>query len=219
MGLKSEILRRVLNVAALAAAVLLVVVIRVVTSARAELQEADLLLAEGDVDASIVHYRRAARWYAPLSPYHVEALVRLAKIAQQAEEQGNAERALSAHRAIRSAILAARSFYTPEEQRLKRANARIADLMASLPPPPIDAGKSRAQLRKEHLALLASRPGPDIAWTWVVLLGFLAWVGGGFAFAARAIDEQNRLVWTEIRKWGTVIVLGIGLFVLGMAFA
>ena len=212
-------LRTLIRIAVMAALVLAVLVTRVVSSASAELHKADLLLAEGDIDGSIVHYRRAARWYAPGSPFHVAALTKLAALGAQAERKGETDRALSAYRAIRSAIMSARSFYTPEPKRLRFADRKIAELMASLPPPPIDAGKSREQLRAEHLALLESGNGPNIFWTWVVLLGFIGWVGGAYAFTIRAIDDQDRLVWSEVRRWGAVVVIGFGLFVLGMTLA
>jgi hypothetical protein len=208
--------RRGLRVVSLVALVLLPIVIRVVVSARGELEQADTALAGGDTDAAIVHYRRAARWYAPLSPYHVRALTQLSALGRQAEQQGDVERALSAYRSVRGAILATRSVYVPEATRLEAANQRIAALMAELPPPGMDAGKSKQQIRLEHLALLEVIPGPNIFWTCVLLAGFACWVASAFAFSVRAIDDEDRWVRSEARKWGSLIVLGVGLFVLGM---
>jgi hypothetical protein len=202
-----------------AAVLLAAVVARVLTSAAAELATGDAARARGDVEAALVHYRRAARWYAPGSPYHVEALAKLGAIAAKAEQAGDQELALSGYRAIRGAIMSTRSFYVPERARLEAANERIATLMSALPPPPMDAGKSREQLRREHLALLQQDPGPDVFWTLVLLLGFFSWVGGAFAFTQRAIDEQDRFVGREALRWGTVIAVGFGLFVLGMSLA
>ncbi len=211
--------RRLIRVAVIALALLGVLAGRVLVSARAELDRAQGLAFEGDVEGAIVHYRRAARWYAPLSPYHREALDKLMAIGAGAERQGETERALSAYRAVRSAIMSARSFYTPEREKLDRADRRIAALMAALPAPAIDAGKSRARLEQEHLALLQGETGPDPFWTSLLLLGFVAWVGGAFAFTARAIDEEHRLVPSSALRWGLVIVSGFALFVLGMAMA
>lgn len=191
---------------------------RVVTSARAELAVGDSL-REQDTVAAVVHYRRAARFYAPLSPYHVEALDRLAKVGEAAERDGDAELALSAFRAIRSGILSARSVYLPEPARLAAANRRIADLMAAQPPPPMDAGKSRETLRAEHLALLEAIPGPHVGWTLVLLLGFFSWVTGAFMFTQRAIDPEDRLVPRQARLWGAVVLVGLCLFVVGLRLA
>jgi tetratricopeptide (TPR) repeat protein len=190
-----------------------------VTGAKAELEIAERHAQEGDLEAAIVHYRRAARWYAPFSPYHVQALAALGRIGAEAEQKPDVELALSAYRAVRSAILSTRSFYVPERERLDAADKRIASLMAGLPPPQMDAGKSREQLEQEHLALLQHDPDPKLGWTLLLLLGFAAWVGGAFAFTLRAIDSEDRFIRREAVRWGAVIVVGFALFVLGMTLA
>jgi hypothetical protein len=204
---------------AIAGVILAVLAVRVVTASQAELAEARMLEGRGDVDASIVHYRRAATWYAPGNPFSTDALDRLLALGASAAEEGDRTRALLAYRSARGAILSARSFYTPHGERLAHANHAIADLLAAEEPPPIDAGKSPEELRREHLALLERTARPKIGWTVLLLFGFAAWVSGAFAFATCAIDDEDRLVAVEARKWGTVFVVGFGLFVLGMALA
>jgi hypothetical protein len=199
--------------------VLLLLAIRVVTASSAELQEAERLRERGDVDASIAHYRRAARWYAPGNPYAAEALDRLAVIAREAEQGGDRERALAAWRSVRGAILGARSFYVPHAERLAEADERIASLMAALPPPPIDAARSPEERRAAHLALLRETPRPSVVWGLLALVGLATWVAAAFAFLTRAIDEDDRLVARPARLWGTVWIVGFGLFVLGLALA
>ena len=193
--------------------------LRVVTSSASELRAGDAYRARGEVEAALIHYRRAARWYAPGSPYHVEALGKLGTIGAEAEQRNDVDLALAAYRAIRAAIMSTRSFYVPEAERLRAADERIASLMAALPPPPMDAGKSREQLRAEHLALLQADPGPSTGWSLVLLAGFALWVGSAFAFALRAVDEHDRFVRREVVRWGSLIALGFGLFVLGMTLA
>jgi hypothetical protein len=211
--------RTLLQVAAVCGVLLLSFVVRVVSSASSELSTADAAMSRGDVDAAIVHYRRAGRWYAPGSPYHVEALDRLAQIGVRAERGKDTDQALAAYRAVRSAIMSTRSFYVPERARLDAADRRIAALMASLPAPPMDAGKSREQIEAEHLALLQEVPGPSVGWSMVLLLGFAAWLGGAFAFTLRAIDAEDRFVRHEALRWSVVMAVGFGLFVLGMSLA
>lgn len=215
----SRAARYALRAVLIAALLLAAVMMRVVAAARAELEIAEKHAGEGDLDAAVVHYRRAARWYAPLSPYHVQALAGLARIGAEAEQKGDVERALTAYRAVRSAVLSTRSFYVPEAERLAAANKRIAALMAGLPPPQMDAGKSRDQLEREHLALLSQDPDPKLGWTLVLLFGFAAWVAGAFAFSVRAIDAEERFIRREAVRWGAMIVVGFALFVLGMAMA
>jgi hypothetical protein len=193
--------------------------VRVLTSAVSELRIADQYRARGELEGAVIHYRRAARWYAPGSPFHVEALSRLGTIGAQAEQRGDSELALSAYRAVRAAIMSTRSFYIPEQARLRAADERIATLMAALPAPPMDAGKSREQLRREHLALLEANSDPNLLWTLILLAGFAAFVGGTFAFIRRAIDAQDRFIRREALRWSAVIVVGFGVFLLGLSLA
>ncbi|MCA9531571.1 MAG: hypothetical protein KC543_15685 [Myxococcales bacterium] len=204
---------------AIAGIFLAVVVVRVVVGGHNELEQAKAFDEAGKVVPAIVHYRRAARWYAPGSPYPVEALDRLAALGQQLTAQGDVQGALGAWRAVRGSILATRSFYTPHPERLEVANHHIAELMASEPPPPIDAGKSKEELTREHLALLEHVPEPKLGWTLVLLFGFFMWVFGAFRFSVRAVDQDDRLVGAQALRWGGVVVVGFALFVLGMWLA
>ena len=219
MTLSSRAVRYGIHAVALATLVFGVVGARVIHSAQTELSDARLAAEGGDLDRALVHYRRAARYYVPGSPYHVHALERLDLLGRGAEAEGNVDRALAAYRAIRGSILATRSVYVPERERLEAADQRIAALMAAQPAPGMDAGKSKEQLRAEHLALLTASPDPNLAWSLVLLLGFAAFVGGAFAFSMRAIDDRDRFVTLEARRWGALIVVGFGLFAVGLALA
>jgi hypothetical protein len=95
----------------------------------------------------------------------------------------------------------------------------IARLMSQQPAPGMDAGKSEKQLYDEHLALLTPITGPSVFWSCVLLLGFVCWVGSAFALSIRAIDDDERWVPVELRRWGGMIALGFSLFVLGMVLA
>lgn len=214
-----RVVRIALRGVALVACVFTVVSVRVVLSAREELAEAETLLAQNDRAAAIVHFRRAARWYAPLSPYHVRALGRLGELARSAERSGDRDGALAAYRAVRGSILATRSLYVPQRPLLEAANQRIASLMADEPAPGVDAAKSHEQVRREHLALLTPIPGPDVFWSCVLLLGFGCWVAAAFALSFRAIDGDDRWVPRELLRYGSFVVVGFALFVLGLVLA
>jgi hypothetical protein len=215
----SRLLRRLAAALGVIGVALAVLSVRVVLASRDELARAESLHERGRIDAAILHYRRAARWYAPASPYPPRALERLASLAVEAEDEGQRERALSAWRSIRAAIMSTRSFYTPFEGRLESANERIAELMAAGEPPPIDAGKSRATLRREHLALLTQPRRPRLVFSFAAVVGLAVWVGAAFAFSRRAIDEEDRLRPRQAVRWGIAFLAGFALFAVGLALA
>jgi hypothetical protein len=212
-------LRISLRILAVGALVFGTIAARVVYSARTELAAARQASQKGDVDAAIAHYRRAARLYVPGGPHHVAALDQLESLGQAAEKADDAARALAAYRAIRGSILAARSLYVPEAERLAAADRRIAKLMSEQPAPPVDAGKTRERIYTEHLALLEASPDPSLFWSFVLLAGFIAFAGAAFVFSVRAIDARDRLIPAAAVRWGAVIVVGFGLFALGLSLA
>lgn len=193
---------------------------------RTELQAGRRAEAARQTELAIVHYRRAAQWYMPGSPTVTEALRQLRRIGTEfgrRSASGSAvdpARALMAWRAIRAAILSTRSFYTPHRAELAEADQHIASLMASLPAPPIDAGKSFDQLRREHLALLRGavrQPAPW--WSACALLGFAAWVGGALTFFRRGRDANGTLIRREAQRWGGCVLAGVVLFIVGLSLA
>lgn len=193
---------------------LAVLAVRAVTASRAELARGDYARERGDLDAAILSYRRAGRWYAPGNPYVTEALDRLALIATEAQDAGDPERSLLAWRALRGAIQSTRSFYTPHRDRLERAESAIVEGTAALAEP-----AARRAARRRAREVLDRPERPLMIWTLVLLVGWLAWTGGAFAFVMLALDEEDRLRPKPARLWGTVIVVGLGLFIIGMALA
>jgi hypothetical protein len=192
---------------------------RVVYSSRAELAAGLEAYGRGDRAAAVVHLRRAAHYYAPASPYVVEALEQLRRIGRQAEMEGQTDLALSAYRAIRTSCLGTRSFYTPHEDRLEEANRRIAAIMSRQDRPPMDRGKTVDQLRAEHYRLLAEVEAPDPLWSAVACLAFLAWIGGAFGFILRATDSELHLRRRPAILWGSVVVAGLVAWVVGLLLA
>lgn len=211
--------RTLTRVLAAVGVVVFVLSVKVLTSAHAELAEGDRWRAEGSVPAAITHYRRAARWYLPVNPYADAALDALSAIGEEAEASGDLSLALSAHRSVRAAIEGSRSFYVPNRARLGRADEHIASLMARVEVPPVDATRTEDERRALHLALLREDRDPSVLWALVALLGLAAWIAGALLFGARALDENDRIVGKEARRWGTLFVAGFCLFVLGLALA
>jgi hypothetical protein len=210
-------------VALVALCVALVVVaavyVRVVLTARQAVAEAERSLAEDRFDDALFHFRRAAHAYAPFNPYNEQAYDRLWQLGRKAELGGQTDDALQAYRAIRSAILASRSFYTPHPDRLEEVDNRIARLMARQSPPPVDRDKPESERMRDHHALLADNPQPDPLWSVLLLAGFVGWVGSCVGFIMAGLDPALRIRRRPALVCGVVFVSGLALWIAGMLLA
>jgi hypothetical protein len=210
-------MKRTLAIGAIVAGLCLgVVVTRAVWEGRAALRAGDAALADGDPHEAVAWYRRAARWYVPLAPHVGDAYDRLEDLAEAAEGSGDVELALAAWRAVRGSILATRSVYTPHADRLDPANQRIAALMARVEGPQADPGKSEAQRRDWHYALLARDEAPSVPWSIVALLGFAMWLGGGVLFAARGVTAEDALAARPAALAAALVAVGLVVWMLGL---
>jgi hypothetical protein len=176
----------------------------------------DVAGARAEEEEAIRRWRRAARWYVPGAPHVTRAYDRLEALAQAAEAAGDRELALGAWRAVRSSSLATRSFYTPHADRLARANGRIATLMAALEDPAVDPGKDEAARAAWHLALLERDEAPSVFWSLLAVLGFAAWVGGGFLFALRGVGDDDKLVARPAARAGVLVAVGLVVWALAL---
>lgn len=197
----------------------MVIAFRVVYLSHDELVRGDAALERDEREVAVAHYRRAIRWFAPLSPYPVRAIDRLERLAELAELEGDASLALGCHRSIRAGLMAARSVYAPHGVSLDRANRNIARIVAHGPRPPMDAARDVASLEAEHLRMLESTRRPSLFFVVLALAGFGTWVLAAHAFATRAIDDDDRIVSRPARLYAAVFVTGFLLFVVGLRFA
>lgn len=202
-----------------ASALLALVAVRCVVAAREELTAGITLEHAGDIPGALVHYRRSVRWYVPWSGVGVEAVEAMRRVALGAERRGEAAVALHAWRALRGALQSARSVYVPFAHRLREADGRIAALMASGESPPADAQLSGPERQRFYAAELAQNPGAKPLWVLLALAGMLLWMGATITFLVRGIDEHDRVVSAEAYRLGTVVVLGLGMFLVGLALA
>jgi hypothetical protein len=207
--------RKLVTAAVVIGFCLAVVVTRAVWQGRGALDDGDSALAAGDSEEAIRHWRRAARWYVPLAPHVTDAYERLEALAQLAEKKGDLRTALAAWQGVRGSILATRSFYTPEEERLAPANHKIAELMSRLDPSP-PAGMTREALAAWHDELLARDESPSVAWSAIAVLGFLVWIGGGVLFALRGVSAEDRLVRRPAITAGVLIMAGLVVWLVGL---
>ena len=211
--------RSIARAALLAGLLLAGLAIRAWSSCSEELARADEAREGGDVESAIDHYRRAAVWYFPGNVRARAALEALMEIGEDAQARGDATLALAAYRSVHGATMSARHVVVPHEDLRARADEEIATLMAEGTVPPIDAHRTPDERRSVYLAMLREDRDVRTVWALLALFGFAAWVTGAAVFLRRGFDASGEVIAREARRWGTVFVVGLGLFVLGLALA
>ncbi len=212
-------MKRALGILALAAIGLALVTARVLWSSRTEWRDAEAKLAAGDGTGAVDGFGRAARLYAPASPWVRRSLDRLQEIGERAEAAGQPQPALAAWNELRASVLATRSLYTPNRDRLARADEHIAALMARVESPAVDPGADEAARRRWHAARLAETSEPSVGWSLLALAGLFAWIAAAAAFLLRAVDENDRLRRGAALACALALVAGFAAFLLGLARA
>lgn len=148
-------MKRTLLLALLCAVIVLTAAAtRAVVAGRAALADGDAALRRNDPAAAIVHWRRAARWYVPLAGTTADALSRLSTLAAAAETRGDTATAQAAWLAVRTAVISLRGLTAPHDELRRRADARLAVLLATPDNP--SAGATADARARYHLDVLSS---------------------------------------------------------------
>ena len=208
-----------LVVTAAVAVCLLAMVGRAIFEARAEIEVARAHDRAGATSRAIEHYRRALRWWFPLSPYTAEATSGLERIARDLERAGDIDGALLAWRSLSGGLSAARSLYVGANPVREHANDEIARLLGRHGATPIDASLTPDRLSADHRQLLARKVMPDPFWGTMLLAGFLVWVASLIWMTRRGFDSEGNLRWREARLPASGALVGIVSWVLGLIFA
>lgn len=195
-----------------------VIVVRAMWEGQSALSRGDEAHLKGDSEGAVRWWRRSARWYVPLAPHTGRAYERLRTLAQAAESKGDTEVALAGWRGIRSSIRATRSFYTPYSEHADEADQHIAALMAAQEVTE-DAARNKQEREAFHYGLLKLDQMPSVFWSIIALLGLALWIGAGFAFALRAIDDKDRLVPAAAAYSGAGIAIGLVIWLTGLHLA
>ncbi|MBL4635703.1 MAG: hypothetical protein JKY56_17715 [Kofleriaceae bacterium] len=183
------------------------------------LEAGDTAMGEGNAEDAVRNWRRAARWYLPLAPHVEAAYDRLRKRGQVAETEGDTQTAIAAWTGIRSSVRATRSFYTPFPERLEEADKHISVLMAQWEVQLGQSPEASPERVQWHLKLLKIDHMPSTGWSIIALLGLALWIGGGFAFALRAVDNNDRLVPKAAAYSGASIAIGLLIWLTGLYLA
>ncbi|MFT5429651.1 MAG: hypothetical protein ACI9OJ_000323 [Myxococcota bacterium] len=193
--------------------------LKVRLEAGAALERAQTFETKGDFDLAIAVYRQAIRWYSPGSGPVETSVDRLLALANQLETEGNPGLALVGYRALRTAIYGIRSIVSPYSEMLPGIESRIADLMAVQEGSP-KLSDDWAARKTRHEALLAKDIAPHLGWSLMAVIAFLGWVGALFGLAFRGFDDESgALLPAQAAPWAAGILVTLGCWLTGLAFA
>ncbi len=200
------------------ALVLAVAATRAVWLGGQALAAGDAAAARGDRAAAIASWRTAARWYVPGLGASAAALTRLERTATAAEAAGDPAAALVAWQAIRTSIRSVQGLTSPFAARLARADARIAALLAAAPGP-VGTGNTAEERAAWHRAVLAGAPRTSRAMLVLAALGLATWLAGGVTLVRRGLRADGTLVRSPALRATVTIVVGVALWLVGVALA
>ncbi len=200
------------------ALVLAVAATRAVWLGGQALDDGDTAAVQGDRAGAIVAWRTAARWYVPGLGASEPALARLERAALAAEADHDPATALAAWQAIRTSIRSLAGLTAPFADRLARADARIAALLAAQPGPTV-AGKSIEVRAAWHARVLAGAPRTSRAMLILAALGLATWLAGGVTLIRRGLTEDGGLRRTAATRAAVTIVAGAALWLVGIALS
>ena len=194
--------------------------IRVYISAEDALEAGRAARSVGETAVAIENYQYAMRWYSPGARAPRVAADTLWEIAEAERAVGNDEMALRALRELRGAIFATRSLYAPFGDRLDRVNDRIASVTARVHAAyPHARGRSAAELELHHRALLELDPTPSAAWSLVIVLAFVGWLGGMMGAIARGLDASATIQRGPMLRWGGFTLISFAAWIAGLVNA
>jgi len=180
-------------------------------------EKAENLEAQGQLHEAILQYEYTLQWYLPGLPHLETASASLLRLGAQAEQQGQQAQALEAYEALRGGLYATRSFYTPQVEKLREANERIAKLQVRVPEARWpDPALPEAEREQQALQTLERPLGPVPIFSALASFGFIGWVISAAGFFLNAFNEEGVFRPQLGQKWAAGLVLGYALWIVGL---
>jgi hypothetical protein len=174
------------------------------------------LLEVKDYARAVTFFDRSIHWYTPFNPYVEKSAERLWEMSGQAEKRGDIRLSLMALRAVRRGFYAARGLYAPGKGWIERAEGEIRRLTAG--------SRNRAESSGMSGGEAAYSPeggkdgNPDVAWTVVLEIGLLGWIGSmvGFILSLFQDKERGKFILAPAFTWGGLALIFFSMWVFGM---
>ncbi len=166
---------------------LFLVLIRILVGSAMEWRRAEDKLSAGELRNATLHYGRTIRWYFPGNPYVRRAANKLLHLSQESWQQQDYRLALHVNRVLSGSLSATRSFYQPYAEMLQQGRENIAKLT-----PLVESERNIDP--QQVLAKLEEDRDPDLWWSFVSSLAFLAWIGLVVGFIYSGFSESGQFI-------------------------
>ncbi|MFC1838817.1 hypothetical protein ACFL1N_04495 [Thermodesulfobacteriota bacterium] len=166
---------------------------------------------------AINFYDRSIHWYVPFNIYIQKSAERLWEIGEEAEEKDDIKLALIAFRTIRRGFYASRSIYQPGSEWIKRCDARI-DYLNGLVSNGEKAASGSSGIEKWPVTENRKDVNPNIAWTIILEIGFIGWIGSVicFIFSLSRTKEDERYPVSSVITYTVITIIFFAAWVFGM---
>ena len=196
---------------------ILIIFLRVFYGSITEFNKGEKAFNNKNYKNAIMYYDAAIHWYTPFNIYVARSTERLWEIGKILEEKGDDRLAIEAYRAIRSGFYAARSFYTPYSEWIKRCEDKISTMLAMEEPTcEEDKHMSFEERKAEHLSFLHKDYAPDVFWSLILEIGFIGWIMCTIIFIFRVFVGEKGFHNKKALFWGSFIILFYAMWIIGM---
>jgi tetratricopeptide (TPR) repeat protein len=182
-------------------------------NSRVELNKAREKSSVGEYEKAVYYYFKSINYFSPIGASQTAAS-ELLDLALFLEERGDKKKAYFAFLRLRGSLSAARSFYTPRNDLIIKANMGIANYLAHEKQKNSPEGFDLARETDYYYSLYASYPPNGQFWYFIAVLGFVIWTISGVKSIFRIFPQKIESPLKERFKSAKV---DLGLFVLGYA--
>lgn len=166
-------------------------------------------LERGRIPEAITYFDRAVHWYAPFNPWNKSAAEMLWSLSERAESEGDHRMALRALTALRSGYRAASGLFSPGRDWILKCEDRIDRISAAAFGSPDTSSPTRSREVNPRKTL-----PPDLFWTLALEVGLFGWCGSViWLILGHGVKKR---AFSDLLKWGMLIVFFFALWIVGM---
>jgi len=173
--------------------------------------------SKGNYIRAIDNYGKTLNFYVVFSPYNKKSIVGLKKCAEIFSKKDK-KMELYAYETLRSSLYGGSSLYMPYSDMMPEIVDKIATLRAELLKKD-KYPKTFEQAKQEQLKIMNKSIHPSNFYSFVAVLFFLIFLGGGFTFAWFGFEKSGRIKLRPAAYSFVTMAVSFSLFIFGLYMA